>query len=143
MTGIAMAAAGAMAASESSFLTNPGTQTYFDISLGSTSTSGIRIATDGDVDERNDAAYSDNGDWLLAGGTASDYEVQFAQNSGDTLAGDTLSTYHALSSSREVRLVTSTSETLAANITVTIRHATNTSDSISFTCTLSADESPL
>lgn len=140
MTAIALANS-AIAGSSVSQLRNPGTQTYTDIFPGGPSISGIRIATDGDVDQRGSSGYTDRGDWLNSGST-SNYEVRFTQNSGDALDGDTLNTYHALSSNREVRLDTP-GGTEAANITVDIRHATNTSDAISFVCTLSTDATPI
>ena len=139
MTAIALATSAA-AAAQASLLIDPGLQVYSAFNPGGPpQTSGIRIATDRDVDENENGAYTDRADWLEASGTPSEYEVQFVQNSGDTLGGAALSTYHALSSSREITLASIGT----ANVTVTIRHATRTTDSISFTCTLIADNGPI
>ena len=66
----------------SSVLLNPGSQNYSHVNPGALATSGVRIATDRDVDERQASNYLDRDDWLEATGTASDYEVRATVNSG-------------------------------------------------------------
>ena len=134
------AIAGAAAASISSLLINPGTQSYVAVNLGTTAYSGVRINTNRDIEERDNALYTDSGDWLDPSGTAADYEVQFEQVSGATLQGVALNTYHALSASREVYIATTGIGGLLATATVTIRRAAAPADSISFTVNLSATE---
>lgn len=143
MSAITAGAAGAVAASENSLLNDPGTQNYTHVLPNSTSRSGVRIATDRDVDERELDSYVDRADWLLSSGTASDYEVRCTVNSG-TLAGGSSATgsYLALSSSREWYVET-THVTATASLTIDIRDASNTSDAISFSVSLSADGTPL
>lgn len=135
-----MGASGVLSSSDSSFLTNPGTQNYASLTTTPlNSDSGVRIDTDRSVYELDQGSPTDRGDWLLAGGTASDYEVRFVQDSGTAVTG-TLNTFLALSSDREVTLEGSGVGTINAALTVTIRHATNTSDSIDFTVNLQSEE---
>lgn len=131
-----------LSAGSGSFLTNPGDQNYIHVNPSALADNGVRIATDGDVDERDAVStYTDRGDWLLAGGTASDYEVQATLSSGDTPTG-TLGSYLALSTNREWYLDTNGGfETCV--LAITIRRIANTSDSISFNVTLTADGTPL
>lgn len=121
-----------------SLLTDPGNQSFSNVTFSADARNGLRIATDGDVDEIDTGpTYTDRGDWYAAGATSSDYEV-FVTNSGDALAFGTLSTWLPLSSSQLWYLEVSPVATETCTLTVTIRHAVNTSDSISFTVDLSA-----
>lgn len=133
------ALSGVVAGSNASFLNNPGTQSYSHITFGGTCSNGIRVANDGKVYELDNGTATERATWLLSGGTASDYEVQYTVNSGTIDAGTTGS-YLALSTFRDAAIQTELVETDTANLTVTIRHATRTTDSISFTATLSATE---
>ncbi len=126
-----------------SLLINPGSQSYAHINPNATATSGIRIATDRDVDEQQGSGvYADRGDWLRASGTASDYEVRFTLSTGTLNVGsDSTGSYLALSSSRE--WYAESTGVGGATGTVSIRHATRTSDEISFSVSLSVDGTPI
>lgn len=128
-----------------SLLVDPGLQSYINITGGSgTARSGIRVATDGDLDEIDyPFIYTDRDDWYLAGANSSDYEVEVIVNSGTLTSGTTGSgNWQSLSTSRTWYCETN-GGIQQANLTFTIRHATRTSDSISFTVTLYADDSPI
>ncbi len=127
-----------------SFLSNPGGQNYVHINPSALATSGIRIATDRDVDEQQGSGtYIDRSDWLQSGGVASQYEVRATLNSGSLDAGsDTTGSYLALSSSREW-YCESNGGSQSASLTIDIRRSSSPSDAISFTCTLNADGTPL
>ena len=116
---------------------------FSSITIGSTDTNAVRIATDGDIDEFTSSAYVDRGDWLLAGGVASQHEVRFVFESGTQDGGVTAGDFHALSSSREVSISTEGVETDTAEVTVTIRKIVNPADAITFTVNLSATEETL
>jgi hypothetical protein len=125
------------------YLIDPGTQNYSHTVPGGTAQSGVRIATDRDVDEKQAAVYTDRADWLDAGGTASNYEVRVSHNSGDALdaGSDSTGVYLALSSNREWYL-DALGGVKSCNLTVDIRQTADTSDAISFTVTLAADGAP-
>ena len=135
-----MAGAGAMAAANASFLSDPGTQNYNRIAPSGDSRCGIRIATDRDVDEiEGTGVYTDRADWLEASGTASNYEVRATLDSGTLSSATATGSYLALSSSREWY----TDDIESADLTISIRHATNTTDEISFSVQLISDNSPI
>lgn len=130
------------ASEEGSVLQDPGTQTYSAFAPGATSHSGIRINTDSTLDERQNASYIERATWLT-GGSPSDYEVRATVVSGTIDGGDSTGAWLSLSSAREWYIQTETVETDTAGLTVSIRHAVNTSDSISFSVNLSAQEDTL
>ena len=134
------AVTGVAAASTNTALIDPGQQNYGTVNVGATSDSGIRINTNRDIEERQNGSYTDQADWLSSGASSSDYQVMFSQVSGDTLSGNSLGVYHALSASREVYVATSTPGAVAANVDVTIRRIASPGDSVTFTVTLSAVE---
>ena len=139
----AITAAVAAASGAVSLLNDPSTQNYSHIAPGSTARSGVRIATDRDVDERDLNTYTAMAAWLQASGTASDYEVRCTVNSGSLDAGSAATgSYLALSSSREW-YCESTGGVQSANLTIDLRKITDTDDSVSFTVTLSADGTPI
>lgn len=119
-------------------LVNPGTQTYSSFVFNGTATSGIRIATDGKVYELTGAGASEAAIWLRSG-TASVYEVRYTVVSG-TIDSGTTGVYLAISTDRDVSIQTEFEETDTAQLTVHIRHATNTSNAIQFTANLSAQQ---
>ncbi len=127
---------------QASFLVELSAQSYSSTTNGATDRSGVRIATDRDIDEiqTTTPTYIDRGDWLLVGGTASNYEVRCTVNSGTVTGGATCdgSTYLALSTNREWYVEAGSLNT--AQISLTIRHATETNDNVTFTVDLSALE---
>lgn len=142
MTAMTMGAAGASA--NISKLLSVSTQAYANITFGGTARSGIRVDTDGYLYEIDTGpTYTQRDQWLHASGTASDYEVIFTLNAGTLDGGVTAGTPHTISVDRDVYIETETVETDTANLTVQIRKITNTSDSTSFTNTLSAQEDTL
>lgn len=114
-----------------------GTYNFSTFSFDSTATNGVRLATDRDVDENENGAYTDSGDWLVSSGTPSDYEVSCTVNSG-SLSSGTTGSYEALSAAREWTVQQASLGVATANITLTIRRIANPSDSVQLTVVLSA-----
>lgn len=97
----------------------------------------IQVDTDGDIYQKGGLDTKQD-DWLLSGGTASEYEVKADVVSGTVDVGDSTGTFLALTTDRQWGVQESALTTDTLELTITIRHATNTSDSISFTAELSA-----
>lgn len=106
--------------------------------------SGVRIANDKNVYELaiGNVEIDTGDDWLDAAATAGDYEVKAVVNSG-TLDGtsDATGSFLSLSSDRNWSISDATiGGTETASLTITIRHATDTSDSIEFDVNLEASK---
>ncbi len=113
---------------------------FSSLATGTTVTNGVRVATDGDLDENNNTSYSAADTWLKTGGAAGDYEVRCSVTSG-SVAGDTTGSFLALTSSREWYVADSADDgsAVTAEVDITIRH-TNGSEEVTFTVTLSAEK---
>ena len=138
----------AMALSGEGLYLNPAldgvTVNFSSITFDAIDYSGVRIATDGDVDERTSVLgpYADRYDWLLVGGTAADYEVRFEYQPGSSAnrGGITDANYYQLSTNRETHVYADfIGQPAEATVLVTIRHRVNTTEAVSFTVTLSAN----
>ena len=111
------------------------------------SDAGVRILTNGDVEELvigSWTAQNSGVEWIDDGGaTSSDYECYLTKTSGtDTNVGAALDTWHTISTTILFQL----SNTIEADQTfvgtMTIREIANTSNSVSATVTLTANNGP-
>lgn len=122
-------------------LNNPGTQTYSDTTSGSpfSSKSGIRIASDRDVDERRDDAYFDQNDWLI-GGDVGDFEARLTYSGTALDAGSdaTSPTFVSCDTDPEWWITrTGVGGPDTGSGTVRIRRKSDTSDFIEFSVSFS------
>lgn len=109
----------------------------------SPATVGIRFNTDGTIDTQEGIGYSYERDWIAptAGLTASEWEVEVAQVTGDgdiDLSNED-SGYFTISTTRTFQDLSVTGFK-SGTWTVTVREIANTSNSASYTLSISVEE---
>lgn len=103
-------------------------------------TNGVRIRTNGNVEENDTGIYSVRDQWMGAGGTASNYQVKATATAGaSNVSGNSLGVWHSLSGSKGWNVVQTGAGPKTASLTIDIRNASDFSDAIQFTVSLSAN----
>lgn len=100
------------------------------------STAGIRVLTNGDIEEiiaDTWTAQNSGTEWIDdAGATASDYEVQLEKTSGtDPSSGPALASFHTINATLQWTWTSTTAGTTSFNGTLTIREIADTGNSVS------------
>lgn len=129
----------------SSFLFDPGNQSYNNITGASTDArSGFRININGDVEEIDfPFSYTDRDDWFVSGADYTDYEIFVTELSGTVSFGTVDSWLDMSSGSRTWYCDAPTEAIKTCTVEVTIRHKTTTSDSITFEVSMYADSTSI